>query len=263
VRDGSSHPRASVLIATNDHPPPLEPFFDRLFDQTAGATEYEVILADVSRWADDPGAIARACARKDPRLTFRILDLGRASRAAGYNRALEASRGDLVIFFGDDCLAPATLVEAHLEHHDRHPEETAIGIGAAILTGRLRENRFAVWLEQSGDLFGVPFHDDMIGIPEHFFYVGNASVKRPFLERVGSFDERFKYHSWDDYELGVRLNAAGMRAGYVAGAKAEHHHDLSLDERCRVMEQAGENARAFETKYPGKHRWQRRLRVPV
>lgn len=261
--DERSHPRASVLIVTDDHPPPLGQFFDRLIHQTAAPDEYEVVLVDVSGGADYPAAIARASARKDRRLKLHFEELPGGSRAAGYNRALKAGRGDLIIFFGDDYIAPRTLVEAHLDHHERHPDERAVGIGSAILTGPLRENRFAVWLEESGELYGVPFRDDMTSVPENFFYVGNASVKRRFLERVGPFDERFRHHSWDDYELGVRMRADGMRAGYVPGAKAEHQHDLSLEERCRVMEQAGANARAYETKYPGRHHWQRRLRLPV
>lgn len=262
MTEAAARPRASVLIATDDHPPPLDEFFERLFHQTVRPDAYEVILADVSQGTDYHGAIERACADKHPDLVFRFLDLGRASRAIGYNRALAASRGDLIVFFGDDYLAPHGLVAAHLAHHERHPEEQAVGIGSAILTGPLRENHFAVWLEESGELYGTPFSDDMTAVPPDFFYVGNASVKRPFLERVGWFDERFRYHSWDDYELGVRMRAAGMEALYVPDAKAEHRHDLSLAERCRVMQQAGENARAFERKYPGRHGWQRRVRKP-
>jgi GT2 family glycosyltransferase len=77
-----------------------------------------------------------------------------------------------------------------------------------------------VWLEESGQLFGVPFRADMAEVPEDFFLAGNASVKRELLTRAGRFDERYSLHAGDDFEFGKRLRAAGMRAQFVPDARA-------------------------------------------
>lgn len=65
-------------------------------------------------------------------------------------------------------------------------------------------------------------------MPENFFYVGNASVKRHFLREAGRLDERFQYHAWDDFELGQRLIKLGMKASFIPQAAAEHMHAISL-----------------------------------
>jgi GT2 family glycosyltransferase len=130
-----------------------------------------------------------------------------------------------------------------------------------ILPEKLRTH-FSSWLEQSGELFGVPFGDDTTSVPEHFFYAGNSSVKRAFLDEAGAFDERFQYHAWDDFELGRRLGKLGLKAAFLPEARAEHFHAISLADRCRTMMQAGEAASVFEQIYPGKYAWHRKCRVP-
>lgn len=252
-----------MLIVTDDHPPDLDEFFDHLFRQTAPPESYEIVLVDVSHTVDYEEAIRRVKVRKPPALRLEFIKSEGGGRAAGFNQALRASSGALVLFFGDDYIAPETLVSSHRDFHARHPEKNSVGIGSAILEGALRDNHFAVWLETSGDLYGVPFSSDMTSVPEDFFYIGNASVKRAFLDRVGLFDERFPYHAWDDYELGVRMSRLGMKAIYIPDAKARHQHDISLEERARVIGQAGHSAKLFQQKYPGSHRWQSVLKTPM
>ena len=118
------------------------------------------------------------------------------------------------------------------------------------------------WLEQSGELFWVPFSDTMTSVLEDFFYVGNSSVKRDFLLEAGPFDERFRYHACEDLELGLRLSNLGMKVSLLPEAKAEHVHDISQAERCQVMTQAGESAAALDRKYRGDHFRRRKCLVP-
>ena len=256
-------PLVSVLIVTDDHPPDLDEFFDALIQQTAPSETYEVILVDVSHTVDYEEAVRRVGQRKPSTLRLECFRIDKAGRAAGYNRALKESSGELVVFFGDDYIAPETLVDAHRDFHQKYTEEHRVGVGSAIFEGALRESHFAVWLEESGELYGVPFGPDMISVPENFFYIGNASVKRSFLDRAGTFDERFPYHAWDDYELGLRMSKSGMVAQYIPEAKARHHHVISLEERARVMIMAGQSAKLFEEKYPGSHPWEPLLRKPL
>jgi GT2 family glycosyltransferase len=158
-------------------------------------------------------------------------------------------------------LARPQTAEVHLRFHEANPDLHQVGVSSMILAEQFRTH-FANWLERSGELFGVPFSDDMTSIPESFFYVGNASVKREFLLATGPFDENFRYHAWDDYELGLRMRGLGMKSCFLPQARAEHVHDISLAGRCRTMTRAGESAAVLERKYGGDQSWRRKCRVP-
>jgi GT2 family glycosyltransferase len=255
----------SVLVVTDDHPPDLARFARGLLEQSVSPTTYEVVLVDVVGGVDYRGAFAQAVKDRpgtSPR--FQVIHAPGVGRACGYNAALAAASpgSRLILFFADDFIAPAGLVESHEDFHRESTAESAVGIGAALLSEKDRKSPFASWLEASGQLYGVPFFEGMTEVPPHFFYIGNASIKRTFLERVGSFDEGFRHHAWDDYELGLRLSEAGMHSTFVPAATAEHAHSISLAERCRAMRQAGEAARVFESRHELPSAWQNAVRKP-
>lgn len=254
--------RTSVLVVTDDHPPDLARFARGLLGQTVAPATFEVVLVDIVGGVDYRGALAAAADElRRPCPRFQVIDAPGVGRGAGYNRALEAAApsSDLILFFADDFIAPPRLVEAHETYHQEFAAASDVGIGAALLTDAHRRDPFAHWLEASGQLYGVPFFEGMTEVPPSFFYVGNASVKRKFLQRCGSFDDRFRHHAWDDYELRLRLTAAGMHSRLVPDATAEHSHALSLTERCRTMREAGEAARILETRHGLPASWQRSL----
>jgi GT2 family glycosyltransferase len=154
-----------------------------------------------------------------------------------------------VIFLGDDFIPGSGFVDAHLRFHDDHPEVEAVGVGLAFLTPEYR-TPYGTWLEQSGQLVGIPLRREMKHVPDHFFYVGNASVKRELLRRAGPLDERFPAHAWDDFELGQRLRKAGMRSTLVPEAVVEHHHHLEQADREATMQEAGTAARIYQAIHP-------------
>ena len=255
-------PKISFLIATDDHPPDLDRFFGALISQTLPPTDYEVVVVVSTRGHDYAGAYDRAQARKDARLRLHFETIDPGGRATAYNRGLQLCRAPIVLFFADDNIAAPQAAEVHLRFHEANPSLHQVGVGSMILVEELRTH-FTTWLERSGELFGVPFSDDMTSVPESFFYSGNSSVKREFLLAAGPFDENFRYHAWDDYELGLRMSKLGMKARFLPQAKAVHIHDISLAERCRTMMRAGESATVFERKYGGDQFWRRKCRVPL
>jgi GT2 family glycosyltransferase len=254
-------PKISFLIATDDHPPDLDRFFGALISQTLPPTDYEIVIVDSTRSHDYAAAYDRARARKDARLRLHFETIDKGGRAKAHNRGLQLCRAPIVLFFADDNLAMPQTAEVHLRFHETNPDLHQVGVGSMILAEELRSH-FTTWLERSGELFGVPFSDDMTSVPENFFYVGNSSVKREFLLAAGPLDENFRYHAWDDYELGLRMSKLGMKANFLPQAKAEHIHAISLADRCRTMTRAGESATVFERKYGGDQSWHRKCRVP-
>ncbi len=253
-------PKISFLIATDDHPPDLNAHLDALISQTLSPEDYEVIIVDSSRTHDYGPAVERCINLKKNRLRFLYKAIEKGGRANAYNYGLPLCDAPIILFFGDDFIATPQTAEVHLKFHEANREPNSVGIGSAILPSDLR-TRFSVWLEESGNLFGIPFSSDMMFVPENFFYTGNTSVKREFLDLAGIFDDRYPYHGWDDYELGLRLTKIGMKSTYLTGATAQHVHSITLQERARVMLQAGECAAIFERSYKGSHAWQNKVKI--
>jgi GT2 family glycosyltransferase len=246
--------RVSIVSAVDEHLPNLQVWFQALCSQTLSLNRCEIIVIDATHETDYEGALKRFRAETEVRADIRCHRVQRGGRAQALNRALELATGDLIIFLGDDCLPPPGFAEAHLQFHESYPEAEAVGVGSAILAPEYR-TPFSVWLEESGQLFGVPFSAEMTQVPEDFFYVGNSSVKRKLLDRAGRFNERFAHHAWDDFEFGKRLRAAGMKAQFVADARVEHIHCIDLPERERIARQAGAAVRVYESLYPENHSW--------
>jgi GT2 family glycosyltransferase len=254
-------PQLSFLIATNDHPPDLDRFFRALIGQTLPPEEYEAVIIDASGTHDHVLAWERALKLTDTRLRLHLESIPAGSRAKAYNYGLKRCRAPIILFFADDAIAAAHTAETHLRFHQDNPDRHRAGVGAMVL-GKEFRTHFTIWLERSGELFGIPFADDMTSIPPGFFYAGNSSVKRSLLDEAGPFDERFPYHAWDDFELGLRLGKLGMRTSFLPDATAEHFHTITLAERCSTMTQAGESARVFEQIHRGDHPWRRKCRLP-
>jgi GT2 family glycosyltransferase len=245
----------SILIVNDDHPPDLKRFFDALMFQNKAAGNFEIIFIEILK---DPlyEEIEHYIEKNKPKnLNVIIHHLDQGSRSKGYNKAMELAEGDLYLFFGDDYIAPPTLVESHRTFHHVNEEDFHVGIGSAILPYDSSTSHFGRWLEESGELYGVPFIQGMTEINPKFFYIGNSSVKKSFIEKSGTFNELYPYHTWDDYELSLRMIKNGMKSSLLPEAQAEHIHPIGFGERCAVMIKSGYSARFYERTTDNKENW--------
>jgi GT2 family glycosyltransferase len=253
--------RVSLIVATeadlfrNKRQRP----FASIAAQTYPHDELEFIFVD--GWAKP--AISAAIADfgiQNPALATRLVHCEKTARAPGYNLAATLASGELLILLADDFEPWPELVAAHVAYHTVNPDPNAVGIGPGLFPDAIREDAFARWLEDSGQLFGVSMRRTMAVWPRTFFYGGNTSIKKSKFDALGGFDERFLYHAWDDYEFGLRLAAGGGYTQFVAAAVATHQHAVSLEERCAGMEQAGESASLLERLHPrAQHEWRTML----
>ena len=239
----------SVIVPRSDHgtPGPLIGAFER---QTLPADRWELIVADPNRRAVGDGGNGRV---------RHLLTPAVAGRAGALNRGIAAAEGELVVLLADDFVPVPEFLAEHVALHDADPRAEVVGVGPGLFPDDVRSDPFARWLEDSGRLFGFAFTDPGAELPPHFFYAGNASLKRAFLLGDRLFDERFPDEAIDDFELGKRLRARGMEARLVRGARAWHHHRLDLAERMRVMRTAGCAAATFDAIYPVPHPWNTRI----
>ncbi|MBX9775499.1 MAG: glycosyltransferase [Xanthobacteraceae bacterium] len=253
-------PKISFVVAMHDHAEDFGRHVDSLVDQTLSPSDYEIVFADSCHVLDLRRELERAHARKDPRLQLRYERVSKGGRATAINGGVRLAQARIILLFAHDAIAPRDTAEVHLRFHQENPERNRVGAGSLLVPPALR-SRFITWLEQSGELFGAPFRHDMTSVPENFFYIAHCSIKRDFLLETGLFDENFPAHAWDDFELGCRLSARGMKSSYV-GVAAEHDHNITMRDRRRSMLEAGEGAAVFDRKYGGHQPWHNVLRQP-
>lgn len=243
-------PEVSVLIPTLDFPD-VAGVVKGLCSQTANTESFEVIVSDCDR-----GEWAEPLARLRGEINLRYLRVERPqlARTRALNAALAEARGELIVFLSGDFTPGPGFVSTHLAFHSQYPRTECVAIGPSKFIHEQGDERFVKWLESDGRIFGMKGAEGDAG---GFFYVGNSSLKREFIDRAGLFDVDFPYEAFDDYEYGCRLRAAGMKSFYLPDALVWHAHDHAptLAERARSMERAGESAALFERKHAGPYDW--------
>jgi GT2 family glycosyltransferase len=246
-------PELSIVVPTLEYPL-VDQSVAALLSQTAPAGSYEVVVADSrsGRW--------EAAVRKEAQRNREIPVIYVRSESEGLwrsrqlNAGIRASSGRIVVFLAGDFAANPVFVETHQRFHVERPQGECVAIGSSSFVAEQARSPFVRWLEQGGSLFGARMEP---GDANGFFYAGNASLKREFLDRAGLFDEDFPYDAMDDFELGERLRRAGMTSYFLPGSLAAHQHDeeVTLGGRKVYMRRSGESAAIFERKHPGPYGW--------
>jgi hypothetical protein len=137
--------------------------------------------------------------------------------ASARNVGLAGAGDDLVWFLDDDLVPSPGLLERHRRAHDDGPPSVVVG------PCRIPSDVDApAPLLQWWDEFYAAL--EAAGRIDRFdrFTVANASAPAPLIRDAGGFDESFVTYGLEDYELGVRLLAAGTPLRFDAAAVAWH-----------------------------------------
>jgi GT2 family glycosyltransferase len=255
----------SVIVFTDPvHDNSASQYLRCLPTQTLSHTRFEVLIADNCDRVEFAHAVD-AMRAECPALDIRYLRIAKTGRAAALNAALDASSAPLVAIIADDILPEPTALQAFLDFHRANPDPLAVAIGPTMFREALRCDPLRRWLEDSGTLFGVSLRQIYPFWPRNFFFAGNSCLKRETIERLGRFDERFPWITWDDYEFSQRWLAAGGYSQLVNGALAWHEHWITLEERAGAMRRGGHAAHIHETQIGAKtrpwHAWLERARA--
>ena len=225
----------SVIIPTRDRVEVLTETLSRLTTQQTEVA-FEVIVVDDGS-TDATVATMRSLAARSA-LPLCLIEQDSRGPAAARNRGIAAARGKVCLFIGDDTWPRSDLVERHWRLHRRRPEPHAALLGHVEWAPESRPSPFMRWLNS-----GVQFDFGQITDPQDVsgscFYTANVSAKTSFLLANGGFDEAFVNAAFEDIELGLRLERAGMRMSYDAGAVVEHFHPYDLAGALRRMRTLG------------------------
>lgn len=236
----------SVIIPTRNRVEVLMETLERLMGQQTEVA-FEVVVVDDGS-TDATVARTRSLAERSA-AAVRVIEQRSQGPATARNRGIAAARGSACLFLGDDTWPRSDLVERHGLLHRRRPEAHAALLGHVEWAPESRPSPFMQWLN-NGVQFDFGQITDPEDVPGSCFYTANVSAKTSFLLASGGFDEAFADAAFEDIELGLRLERAGMRLAYDPDAVVEHFHPYDLPGSLRRMRTLGRSVVILHQSFP-------------
>ncbi|MCB9809598.1 glycosyltransferase family 2 protein [Candidatus Peribacteria bacterium] len=192
-------------------------------------------------------------------LQMRFLESTGADRSAARNIAIDAARGEVLCFLGDDTLPTPAWLQHLTGFFMSHPEPTTALLGTALWTPVLLADPFHRWLLGSVQ-FQLPAYQSAFtrvwrGIQGYYyptwrdFHTACVAVPRALLGEE-RFSERFTGWGFEDTELGYRLWQRGMQLHYLPEWTVYHDHLQTPEAVWQRTRESRHNAAIFESLYP-------------
>ncbi len=216
----------SVILVTRNRASLLTMALAHLEQQSYPAARFEILLVDAGSTDATPEVVQRYAAGAPVRIRTMRQESSNATLAR--NSALNAAKGQWVLFLDDDLLAGPRLVENHIAAQERAGGECAV-VGqidqhpqadAKAFLGERELGRRRTFLKNQP----LRFLD---------WRIWNLSLPRSLLLDAGGFDEGFLVAGLDDIELANRLEQRGLRGIYCEEACAYLWMPLNLEEQRR------------------------------
>jgi glycosyltransferase involved in cell wall biosynthesis len=206
--------------------------------------DFEIIVVDNGSTDQTASIVApfAACG------LVRFISAPHRGPAAARNAGLDQACGRLVLFTGDDMIAPPDLLRTHVEAHQAHPEPEAAIVGDVRWFPTLQVTPLMHWLDHGGSYYHFYDLADGALIDHRYFVTANLSLKRAFVG-ADRFDQDFRWAAFEDMELGYRLMRRGLRLIFRS-IPIFHLHPVTSEDLLRRMEYAGRAARLLERKWP-------------
>jgi GT2 family glycosyltransferase len=237
-------PTLSVVIPTFQRRDSLLRLLASLTRQTLSADAYDVI-AVVDGSTDGTAEAARGLVAP---YTLSVLEGPNRGRARACNTGVRAATGDVVVLLDDDMEASPGFLAAHAQAHAGAVRRAVVGAAPIAVSPdsppfvRYMGDGFRKRLARLGQPgYRLSFRDT---------YTGNFSAPREVLLAVGGFDEAFRVYGHEDYELALRLQAAGVELAFSPDACAQQHYEKSFASFARDGIARGRTAVLFAGKHP-------------
>ena len=234
--------KLSVIIPTYNRADILNKCLEALSGQNYPFNDFEVIVSDDGS-SDHTAEVVRTVTSAAP-FSLSYLRQSNKSANAARNRAIEISRGEILLLLNDDTVVERDVLSEHIRTHGEYPQDSAAVLGRVTISPHVPPSIFATrHLDASYALW-----KNQIILNWRAFYTCNISVKRKFLLAHGLFDEELRYH--DDVELGERLSHHGLTIIYNSKALGYHHHYLDEQEYLRLAQHEGKQLAVWYRKSP-------------
>ncbi len=238
--------RISVIIPTRDRASLLRGALDSLGRQTLPRDDYEVVVVDDG----SIDATERVCGDQSEDLHLRSVRIPPSGIAAAKNLGLFVSRAPISLFFDDDDVATPTLLEAHLQAHERYPDQNVAVLGLTTWASGLDISPVMDYVTGPGAfLFSYGNLTPRQMLDFTYFWGGRSSCKRSFLATKGIFHQSFRF-GCEDIELAYRLSRFGFRVFYEPTAVSHMVRPVTTLEFCARCERQGWSQYLFSRLHP-------------
>ncbi|HEY3248407.1 MAG TPA: glycosyltransferase family 2 protein [bacterium] len=219
--------QVSVVVPTFNRADLLDACLRALVAQTLSADQYEIIVADDGSTDRTPALLA-AHHERSPHIRPLPLPVNRG-RSAARNAAIRSAGGRVIVFVDSDVIVTPEFVFQHLQMH--------VHSGPRIVS--------------RGPVVSIPAPDAIpatvppLAASPSLLNTANAGVEKSALMEAGLFDEGFPGYGWEDFELGQRLAALGLRRVFSRQAVAFHvEPDPAVQEVGSALRKEEERARS-------------------
>jgi GT2 family glycosyltransferase len=216
VPTGAAPAGVSAIVVSYDRDAPLRTTLECLLRQDPAPAEIilvdQTLRHDAATQAFLDGLVAAG----------RIVRIEQAEPNAqrARNRAIEAARGEVLLFIDDDVSMESDLVQAHWANYS-DPDVAAV-CGFFLDPGEVAIEDLP--LEYSRPTTGWIYLPHCHGkrMDSHLLPSGNGSVRRHIAMRLGGFDENFVYTLLDDTDFACRLKNLGVKSVHDPAARLRH-----------------------------------------
>lgn len=197
---------ASVVICTRDRPDTIVRAVESVACQTYD--DFDVLIVDQSR-TDETRRLIEDLMARFPHLRYLHLDQAGLSRA--YNAGIRHTRGEVLAFTDDDCVAPEGWLETIARRFIEQPD-VALLYGQVLLPPELGSAGIS-----GGTIPTLPIPQrQRLSQREGFKVFGmgaNFAVRRSICKQIGGFDEILggggPLKSSQDFDFSYRVYRAG------------------------------------------------------
>jgi GT2 family glycosyltransferase len=200
---------ATIVIPTHDRSATLRQTLVALSAVDHPAGRWEAVVVDDGSRDATPDVLAEWEAKRPG--VFRHVRQDNAGAAAARNRGAREARGRFLLFIDNDIHVPSGFVARHLDVLTAHPGCWVVG--RVTHPAALRGSAFGRYRDDAWESFhrahaaaGVAETDGMTA--------ANLALPAEDFRRLGGFDESFTIASSEDWDLGFRARAAGIRILY-------------------------------------------------
>jgi succinoglycan biosynthesis protein ExoA len=248
-------PKVSVIVPCYNEQSTIRLLLEALHEQTYPHAGMEVLISD-GLSTDGTRDVIAAFQRDFPDLSVRIVDNARRSIPAALNRAIEASRGEIILRLDGHSKPYPNYVERCVSSHEE-------GRGANI--GGVWEIRpgAGTWIAES--IAAAAAHPLGVGdaLYRHARHAAEVdtvpfgSFRRTLIKQVGFFDESLLTN--EDYEFNARVRKSGGKIWLDPSIRSVYFARSTLLELARQYWRYGFWKWRMLRRYPGTLRWRQAL----
>jgi glycosyltransferase involved in cell wall biosynthesis len=218
-------PRLSVVIATYNRRALLERLLRQFARQTLDAKLFEVVVVDDG--SKEPVKEPLEGLAQELPYKLRVEVQQNAGAAAARHRGVMLARAEILLITDDDMQVGDDFLQRHLEAHE--------GGEHRVVLGRIRADPsihdmplFERWYARKQDKVAEGVARGTHKLRGNSLLTGNVSLRKADYLGVGGFDLSLG-HS-EDFELGLRLEKAGVEFCYSQEAQVFHGSDHTQTE---------------------------------